>query len=66
MAITTTSSTVSRRYYRGKSRRQIGRVIQDICQILGDPIPHPDALVALTIDQMIDRVMALHARLPDD
>lgn len=66
MSIMTVTSTVNRRYFRNKTKRDMGHHINSIEQILGVEKTPVETLSGMGKDALVDKALALHAQLPDD
>lgn len=66
MSIMTVTSTVNRRYFRNKTKRDVGTYIHDLEQILGVPKTPIERLSQMGKDALVDLALELNAKLPED
>lgn len=66
MSMMTVTSTVDRRYFRNKTKRDVGAHINNVEQILDLPRTSTEALSAMGKDALVAKALELHAQLPDD
>lgn len=66
MSIMTVTSTVNRRYFRNKTKRDMGHHINTLEGILGIEKTTTEALSAMGKEALVDKALELHSRLPED
>lgn len=66
MSIMTVTSTVNRRYFRNKTKRDMGHHINTIEDILGVEKTTTEKLSAMGKDALVTRALELHAQLPEE
>ncbi|UTU08044.1 hypothetical protein CcrC1_gp358 [Caulobacter phage C1] len=66
MSITVTTTTISYRYFARKTRDWLANHIQTLHDMLDQPRPDHNALMAKDKATLVREAMNLHAKLPDD